>query len=89
LSVSNAGKLLKLTVLVCVLILLAACGRSSGSSGGSSSDLVKVKIQLCWVPQAEFAGFYVAKAKGYYGGSSAANGSRATRRLRSSSSAGA
>jgi len=66
LSVSNAGKLLKLTVLVCVLTLLAACGRSSGSSGGSSADLVKVKIQLCWVPQAEFAGFYVAKAKGYY-----------------------
>jgi NitT/TauT family transport system substrate-binding protein len=64
---ANSGKtFLKLTVMICVLAMLAACGRSGSSSGGSSPGLVKVKIQLCWVPQAEFAGFYVAKAKGYY-----------------------
>ncbi|REJ22283.1 MAG: myristoyl transferase [Paenibacillaceae bacterium] len=54
-----------------MLGVLAACGRSADSpdsgGGAASPDApVKVRIQLCWVPQAEFAGFYVAKAKGYY-----------------------
>jgi NitT/TauT family transport system substrate-binding protein len=57
-----------------MLAMLAACGKSAApesgggavSPGSASSAPVKVRIQLCWVPQAEFAGFYVAKAKGYY-----------------------
>ena len=32
----------------------------------SSPKLTKVTIQLKWVTQAQFAGYYAAKAKGYY-----------------------
>jgi NitT/TauT family transport system substrate-binding protein len=54
-----------------VAVLAAACG-SSGGSGGSSgsstsgSKLVPLRFQLSWTPEAEFAGYLVAKAKGYY-----------------------
>ncbi len=40
-----------------------ACGASL-ASGAYAAD--KVTIQLKWVTQAQFAGYYVAKAKGYY-----------------------
>src|SRR6202040_3766205 len=41
---------------------LAAC------QGGStaSAQLVSVRLQLQWFPQAQFAGYYAASAKGYY-----------------------
>ncbi|MUT64412.1 ABC transporter substrate-binding protein [Paenibacillus sp. NEAU-GSW1] len=32
----------------------------------TQAPLTKVKIQLKWVPQAQFAGIFVAKAKGFY-----------------------
>lgn len=35
-------------------------------AGQSSSKLTKVTIQLKWVTQSQFAGYYAAKAKGYY-----------------------
>ncbi|MDR3602567.1 MAG: ABC transporter substrate-binding protein [Desulfosporosinus sp.] len=69
----------KLTSLVAVimLILLAATGCSSGNSatpGAGTSDtskpasgkLDKVTLQLKWLPQSQFMGYYVAQAKGYY-----------------------
>lgn len=31
-----------------------------------AADLVKVRLQLKWVPQAQFAGYFVAQDKGYY-----------------------
>jgi NitT/TauT family transport system substrate-binding protein len=40
-----------------------ACGMTL-ASGAFAAD--KVTIQLKWVTQAQFAGYYVAKAKGYY-----------------------
>jgi NitT/TauT family transport system substrate-binding protein len=36
------------------------------AAGSSSPKLTKVTIQLKWVTQAQFAGYYAAKAKGYY-----------------------
>ena len=45
-----------LSVLTCALILSA--------SAVFSAD--KVTIQLKWVTQAQFAGYYVAKDKGFY-----------------------
>jgi len=46
---------------------LAAAGLASGERGSDSSrQLTKVTLQLKWVTQAQFAGFYAAKAKGYY-----------------------
>ena len=47
--------------------LLAAVIALSGMAAGSSALAAdKVTIQLKWVPQAQFAGSYVAAAKGYY-----------------------
>jgi ABC-type nitrate/sulfonate/bicarbonate transport system substrate-binding protein len=41
-------------------VLLDACGSSSKASGG------KAALQLAWVPDAEFLGYFIAKEKGYY-----------------------
>ena len=38
---------------------LAVCGVSA-----SAAD--KLTVQLKWLPQAQFAGYYVAQSKGYY-----------------------
>jgi NitT/TauT family transport system substrate-binding protein len=51
-------------MLLVIAILAAAAFGVTGSSGGSKKD--KVTLQLKWVTQAQFAGYYAAKAKGYY-----------------------
>ncbi len=51
-----------LAVLVSVMFVLAAC---QGGTGGSV-QLTAVRLQLQWFPQAQFAGYYAAAAKGYY-----------------------
>ena len=43
--------------------LLAACG---GSDPGSTAAADKVTLQLNWFHEAEFVGYYVADAKGFY-----------------------
>jgi len=43
--------------------VLAVCGAAVGVSA-SAAD--KVTVQLKWLPQAQFAGYYVAQSKGYY-----------------------
>jgi NitT/TauT family transport system substrate-binding protein len=56
---------------VLVSVLVAGCGgggsksseTNTGESGGAKK---KVTLQLKWVTQAQFAGYYAAKAKGYY-----------------------
>ena len=45
-------------------VLAAACGGSTG--GAPSAALTKVKFQLQWVAQAQFAGYYAAIDQGYY-----------------------
>jgi len=53
-------------------VLVAGCGGSSKSAGGDEDkdkgegQHAKVTLQLKWVTQAQFAGYYAAKAKGYY-----------------------
>jgi NitT/TauT family transport system substrate-binding protein len=39
---------------------------SASPSESASAEPVKVKLQLKWVPQAQFAGYFVAMDKGYY-----------------------
>ena len=56
---------------VLVLTLVGAgCGGgnedSSGGTGTSGGAKDKVTLQLKWVTQAQFAGYYAAKAQGYY-----------------------
>jgi len=52
-----------LAVLVLVGAVWAAAG--AGASTGKASK-TNVTLQLKWVTQAQFAGYYAAKAKGYY-----------------------
>ncbi|NQX13545.1 ABC transporter substrate-binding protein [Microbacteriaceae bacterium VKM Ac-2855] len=51
-------------------VALALTGCSGGSSSGDSSDdaggLTPVTLQLQWVAQAQFAGYYAAVDQGYY-----------------------
>ena len=53
-----------LGVAVVVLLVAAACG--AGGTPGGGGGLTKVRLQLQWVAQAQFAGYYAAVAKGYY-----------------------
>ncbi|MEO2207600.1 ABC transporter substrate-binding protein [Paenibacillus pabuli] len=62
-------------VLILLVALLAACSAkteptaepAAASSGGEAErSLTNVKIQLKWVPQAQFAGIYAAKEQGYF-----------------------
>jgi NitT/TauT family transport system substrate-binding protein len=46
------------------LLAAAAAGAVLASSTGAFAEAVK--LQLKWVTQAQFAGYYVAQAKGYY-----------------------
>jgi NitT/TauT family transport system substrate-binding protein len=41
-------------------------GTTAGVEKHSAQKLTKVTLQLKWVTQAQFAGYYAAKAKGYY-----------------------
>jgi NitT/TauT family transport system substrate-binding protein len=54
-------------VLLGVIGLLAALTLTSYAvAGRESSQLTKVTLQSKWVVQAQFAGYYAAKAKGFY-----------------------
>jgi NitT/TauT family transport system substrate-binding protein len=52
---------------VMMLTVLAGCGTADKTATTTTSGgLVKVKLQLQWVTQAQFAGYYAALEKGYY-----------------------
>lgn len=54
-------------VVMALSLLLAACSKDNESSAGTSSEkLTPIKLQLKWVPQAQFAGYFVAMEKGYF-----------------------
>jgi NitT/TauT family transport system substrate-binding protein len=60
------------TLVVLMSVLVAGCGgggsksSESGGENGGGGAKKKVTLQLKWVTQAQFAGYYAAKAKGYY-----------------------
>ena len=65
-SMKKSSKVLLAAVLG-VGMLLAGCNSSDPkSSSGESNELTPVTLQLKWVPQAQFAGYFVALEKGYY-----------------------
>src|SRR5690349_11400843 len=51
-------------------LALAGCGTGgdsdSGSGDGDFEPLTSIKLQLQWLPQAQFAGYYVALDQGYF-----------------------
>ncbi|MRH41734.1 myristoyl transferase [Aquibacillus halophilus] len=48
-----------------VLLVMSACGNDS-ASGDTGDELTPIKLQLKWVPQAQFAGYFMALEEGYY-----------------------
>jgi NitT/TauT family transport system substrate-binding protein len=59
------------SLLLVLALLLGACGSSTAASSSSSSSsstktLTDVSIGLGYIPDIQFAPFYVAQAKGYY-----------------------
>ena len=65
---ARARALLSAGVLALVLgLVAAACGSSGGeSSGGSSGAPTKIRVQLSWIPDGQFAGYLMARDKGFY-----------------------
>ena len=53
-------------VMLFVMVLLAVTGCGGGSSAPAPAANKKMTIQLKWLPQSQFMGYYVAQAKGYY-----------------------
>jgi NitT/TauT family transport system substrate-binding protein len=49
-----------------VAVLASLAAASFATAGGSEAQLTKVTLQSKWVVQSQFAGYYVAKVKGYY-----------------------
>lgn len=49
-------------------LALAACSGSpdEGDTGGDFEPITDIKLQLQWLPQAQFAGYYVALDQGYF-----------------------
>ncbi|MGV3714155.1 ABC transporter substrate-binding protein [Pseudolysinimonas sp.] len=50
-------------------ITLAACSTPADNGGGTDGDfepMTSVSLQLQWLPQAQFAGYYVALDQGYF-----------------------
>ena len=59
-------------LLAAMSLLVAGCGGDDDEAGGTGAetteaqDLDKVTLQLKWVTQAQFAGYYAALEEGYY-----------------------
>lgn len=55
-----------LVAAVAASLVLTACGSDDESVGADGKALTKVKLNLSWVDQAEYAGWYIADEKGYF-----------------------
>ena len=55
---------------VTAALLLAACsggsGDDSGGDAGGDTELTPIKLQLQWLPQGQFAGYFAAVEQGYF-----------------------
>ena len=49
-----------------IVLMASALAFSLGAAVGGASAADEVTLQLKWVTQAQFAGYYVAKDKGFY-----------------------
>jgi len=56
-----------LALILAMAFVLAACGDDTGESGsGECDELDEVRVQLQWVAQSQFAGYFVANDLGFY-----------------------
>lgn len=69
---STRRRLAVVTTLTAGALALSACAGTTSTSpttGGDDADFTPItdlKLQLQWLPQAQFAGYYVAQEKGYF-----------------------
>jgi NitT/TauT family transport system substrate-binding protein len=68
---ARAGrKLAAVALFMIVALVAAACGSDDdggGSGGGGQAGApAKIKVQLSWIPDAQFAGYIIARDKGFY-----------------------
>lgn len=65
---STRRGLTAVSVLAAAAIALTACAAPADDSGSSDEfePLTSIKLQLQWLPQAQFAGYYVAEAQGFF-----------------------
>src|SRR5437868_14090021 len=52
--------------LVAIVLAVSCGGGTGGTGGGGGGTLTKVRLQLQWVAQSQFAGYYAALDKGYF-----------------------
>lgn len=55
-----------IAVAIAAALVFGACSGTPGGSGGNGGNLTKVRFQLQWVAQAQFAGYYAALDQGYF-----------------------
>jgi NitT/TauT family transport system substrate-binding protein len=57
-----------ISTLLTLMLLATACGGDGGSrqGGGAGQGRAKVRLQLQWFTQAQFAGYFAAADQGYY-----------------------
>jgi ABC-type nitrate/sulfonate/bicarbonate transport system substrate-binding protein len=55
-----------LNIYITTLLLIVVCLTACAPSTTPIQSLIPITVQLKWVHQAQFAGFYVAADKGYY-----------------------
>jgi NitT/TauT family transport system substrate-binding protein len=55
-----------IAALATVAVIAGACAGGGGTATPPPGEAVKVRVQLQWVPQAQFAGYYAAQAQGYW-----------------------
>jgi len=51
---------------VTAAFLLSACSTSDGGGSSTGDELTEVKLQLQWLPQGQFAGYFAAADQGYF-----------------------
>jgi NitT/TauT family transport system substrate-binding protein len=55
-----------LALLLGLALVAAACGSDDDGGGGEADAPAKVRMQLSWIPDAQFAGYILARDKGFY-----------------------
>src|SRR6056297_1142718 len=56
-----------MVMMMVALVFLTACGgETSEAAKEEEKELDTMKVQMKWLPQSQFMGYYVAEAKGYY-----------------------
>jgi NitT/TauT family transport system substrate-binding protein len=54
------------TLLTAATLVLAACAPAATPTTQAPKEMTKITLQLQWVTQSQFAGYYAAVAKGFY-----------------------